>query len=105
MILYYIIFIKYFMYLCDFPRVFQGGKLSCFPSVTDWLIHRSASNSLDPPRAKSFWNVHIEEVPEGQPNPERLSCHQAWKVLTWMIWTEVINSSYALWVSIGKRSR
>jgi len=20
------------MYLCDFPRVFQGGKLSCFPS-------------------------------------------------------------------------
>ena len=27
-----IIFIKYFMYLCDFPRVFQGGKLSCFPS-------------------------------------------------------------------------
>jgi len=21
------------MYLCDFPSVFQGGKLSCFPSV------------------------------------------------------------------------
>src|SRR5882724_8732702 len=33
MILYYIIFIKYFMYLCDFPSVFQGGKLSYFPSV------------------------------------------------------------------------
>src|SRR5467141_3857694 len=32
MILYFIIFIKYFMYLCDFSNVFQGGKLSYFPS-------------------------------------------------------------------------
>ena len=22
------------MYLCDFPSVFKGGKLSCFPSAT-----------------------------------------------------------------------
>jgi len=34
-IFYYII--KYFIYLCDFPRVFQGGKLSCFPSVGFWV--------------------------------------------------------------------
>ena len=27
-----IIFIKYSMYLCNFPNVFQGGNLSSFPS-------------------------------------------------------------------------
>jgi len=37
--------------------------------------------------------------------PERLSHHQALHILTWMIWTKGIDSSYASWVDIGKKSK
>src|SRR5882724_542542 len=46
MILYYIIFIKYFMYLCDFPSVFQGGKLSYFPNVNQSHLQIHAQTSI-----------------------------------------------------------
>src|SRR5882672_103821 len=39
MILSFIIFIKYFLYLCDFSNVFQAGKLSYFPSELSSAVH------------------------------------------------------------------